>query len=92
MIDTYGTGVYSDEEPDCVKSVFDASRVFTTQLNLKRPIYQQTAAYGHFGRKRLISLGKGWTKLMPLRPSCLTVALERGELWLTPFYSKDTVI
>lgn len=53
MIDTYGTGAYSDEQLSaCVKDVFDARPgVFTTQLNLKRPIYQQTAAYGHFGRE-----------------------------------------
>ena len=53
MIDTYGTGTYSDEQlSDCVNAVFDARPgVFTTQLNLKRPIYQQTAAYGHFGRE-----------------------------------------
>lgn len=53
MIDTYGTGAYSDEQLSaCVKDVFDARPgVFTTQLNLKRPIYRQTAAYGHFGRE-----------------------------------------
>ena len=53
MVDTYGTGVHSDEALSaCVQSVFDARPgVFTTQLNLKRAIYQQTAAYGHFGRE-----------------------------------------
>ena len=53
MVDTYGTGAYNDEELSaCVKSVFDARPgVFTSQLDLKRPIYQQTAAYGHFGRE-----------------------------------------
>ena len=53
MVDTYGTGVHSDEQLSaCVKEVFDARPgVFTSQLNLKRPIYRQTAAYGHFGRE-----------------------------------------
>ena len=53
MVDTYGTGVHSDEALSaCVRAVFDARPgVFTTQLDLKRPIYQQTAAYGHFGRE-----------------------------------------
>ena len=53
MIDSYGTGIHSDEQLSaCVKKVFDARPgVFTSQLNLKRPIYQQTAAYGHFGRE-----------------------------------------
>jgi S-adenosylmethionine synthetase len=53
MVDTYGTGVHSDEAlSDCVKAIFDARPgVFTSQLNLTRPIYRQTAAYGHFGRE-----------------------------------------
>ena len=53
MVDTYGTGAHSDEQLSaCVKKVFDARPgVFTSQLDLKRPIYQQTAAYGHFGRE-----------------------------------------
>ncbi len=53
MIDTYGTGAHSDKRLSaCVEEVFDARPgVFTSQLNLKRPIYQQTAAYGHFGRE-----------------------------------------
>ncbi len=53
MVDTYGTGIHSDQRlAECVKSVFDARPgVFTSQLNLTRPIYRQTAAYGHFGRE-----------------------------------------
>ena len=53
MVDTYGTGVYSDEKlSECVNHVFDARPgVFTSALNLQRPIYQKTAAYGHFGRE-----------------------------------------
>ena len=52
MIDTYETGKYSDEElAQCVQSVFDCKPgKLTAHLKLERPIYQKTAAYGHFGR------------------------------------------
>jgi S-adenosylmethionine synthetase len=52
MVDTFGTGRISDVEiAERVRSVFDLrpSGIITT-LNLLRPIYQKTAAYGHFGR------------------------------------------
>ena len=52
MVDTYGTGQVTDEQlADCVRSVFPCRPAQLTQhLNLLRPIYRQTAAYGHFGR------------------------------------------
>jgi len=52
MVETFGTGKYPDTQlEDCVKAVFPCQPgVFTKHLNLKRPIYQKTAAYGHFGR------------------------------------------
>ncbi|MGP1459469.1 MAG: methionine adenosyltransferase [Treponema sp.] len=52
MIDTFGTGkVPSSVLQDAVKSVFDCtpSGIIRT-LDLKRPIYEETASYGHFGR------------------------------------------
>jgi len=51
-VDTYGTGIKSDEEIlAIVKSNFDLRPgVLIRDLKLKRPIYQKTAAYGHFGR------------------------------------------
>jgi S-adenosylmethionine synthetase len=52
MVDTFGTGKISDKEiADRVRSVFDLkpSGIIKT-LDLLRPIYQKTAAYGHFGR------------------------------------------
>jgi len=53
MVDTDGTGTHSDEALSaCVEKVFDSRPgVFTSQLKLNRPIYKQTAAYGHFGRE-----------------------------------------
>jgi len=51
-VDTYGTGVKSDEEIlELVKANFDLRPgLIMRELDLKRPIYQKTAAYGHFGR------------------------------------------
>ncbi|GHF50817.1 S-adenosylmethionine synthetase [Deinococcus metalli] len=51
-VDTYGTGTVSDEElAALVAEHFDARpQAIIAQLDLRRPIYAQTAAYGHFGR------------------------------------------
>jgi S-adenosylmethionine synthetase len=51
-VDSYGTGKYKDEDlVKVVNSNFDLRPgVFTRQLELRRPIFRQTAAYGHFGR------------------------------------------
>ncbi len=52
MVDTFGTGVVSDEEiSKAVQKVFDLrpSAIIDT-LDLRRPIYRSTAAYGHMGR------------------------------------------
>lgn len=52
QVDTRGTGVISDEEiAKLVEQVFDMRPdAIIERLNLRRPIYRQTAAYGHFGR------------------------------------------
>ena len=52
MVDTYGTGVVSDEKiADAVCKVFDLRpSAIIDMLDLRRPIYRQTAAYGHMGR------------------------------------------
>ena len=51
-VDTFGTGKYSDEHiEEVVKKVFDLRpKAIIASLDLLRPIYKQTAAYGHFGR------------------------------------------
>ncbi|WP_251548234.1 methionine adenosyltransferase [Limosilactobacillus caecicola] len=51
-IDTFGTGTKSEEELiAAVRQVFDLRPAgIIEMLDLKRPIYKQTAAYGHFGR------------------------------------------
>ena len=51
-VDTFGTGVISDEKiVEIIDKVFDLRpAAIIDTLNLRRPIYKQTAAYGHFGR------------------------------------------
>ncbi len=53
MVDTFGTGKVSDEKiADAVKKVFDLRPAAIIEaLDLRRPIYTPTSAYGHFGRK-----------------------------------------
>jgi S-adenosylmethionine synthetase len=52
MVDTYGTGKFSDEKiAQCVREVFPTKpAALISHLNLLQPIYAETAAYGHFGR------------------------------------------
>ena len=52
MIDTFGTGKLSDEKlVEMIRENFDLSpKGIITKFDLRRPIYKQTAAYGHFGR------------------------------------------
>lgn len=52
MIDTFGTGKVSETElTKAVRKVFDFRPAgMIKMLDLRRPIYKQTAAYGHFGR------------------------------------------
>ena len=52
MVDTFGTGKLSDEKiVDIVRENFDLRPAgIIKMLDLRRPIYKQTAAYGHFGR------------------------------------------
>ena len=52
LIDTAGTGKLPDSELEkIIRSQFDLSpAAIIKALNLRRPIYEQTAAYGHFGR------------------------------------------
>ncbi len=54
-VDTFGTGSVSDEALEAaVDKVFDLRpTAIINRLNLRRPIYRQTAAYGHFGRPEL---------------------------------------
>ena len=55
MADTFGTGKVSDEKlVEIIRENFDLRPAgIIKMLNLRRPIYKQTAAYGHFGRNDL---------------------------------------
>jgi S-adenosylmethionine synthetase len=52
LVDTYGTGVLSDEDlAGLLSDVFDLTpKGIIEKLRLRRPIYQKTTNYGHFGR------------------------------------------
>ena len=52
MVDTFGTGKLSDEKfVDIIRENFDLRPAgIIKMLDLRRPIYRETAAYGHFGR------------------------------------------
>ncbi|PIR44564.1 MAG: methionine adenosyltransferase [Candidatus Vogelbacteria bacterium CG10_big_fil_rev_8_21_14_0_10_51_16] len=55
LVETFGTGKLDQEKLEkIIRKVFDLTPAGTIkQLDLKRPIYKQTASYGHFGRSDL---------------------------------------
>ena len=72
MVDTFGTGKVSNERlVEIIRENFDLRPAgIIKMLDLRRPIYKQTAAYGHFGRT---DLDLPWEKLdkVELLKSCL---------------------
>ena len=76
MVDTYGTGVVSDEELcEAVNKVFDLRpAAIIDKLELRNPIYRQTAAYGHMGRT---DVSLPWEKTDKVNE--LKNALNRGN-------------
>ena len=73
LVDTEGTGKYSDEAlATAVAKVFDfRPAAIIEALELRRPIYRQLAAYGHIGRE---DLGVNWEKTD--RTEALKAALQ----------------
>ena len=61
MVETFGTGKYSDEEiSKAVNKVFDLRpAAIIKALDLRKPIYRKLAAYGHMGREEL---GVAWER------------------------------
>ena len=59
MVDTFGTGKVADEKiEEAVEKVFDLTpAAIIRELDLRKPIYRQLAAYGHMGRE---DLGVKW--------------------------------
>ena len=64
-VDTHGTGQVPDEEIErIVAQCMDLTpRGIRQHLGMNRPIYQRTAAYGHFGREPEIDGGFSWEKI-----------------------------
>ncbi len=62
MVDTFGTGIVSDEKiAQAVVKVFDLRpTAIIKELDLRRPIYRKLAAYGHMGRE---DLGVPWERV-----------------------------
>ena len=61
LVDTFGTGTVSDDKLEAaVRKVFDLRpAAIIRDLDLRKPIYRQLAAYGHMGRE---DLGVSWEK------------------------------
>ena len=53
LVETFGTGIVSDEKiSEAIAKTFDLRPgAIIKDLDLRRPIYRKTAAYGHFGRE-----------------------------------------
>ena len=62
MVETFGTGKLSEEKlVEIIRENFDLRPAgIIRMLDLRRPIYKQTAAYGHFGA---MTLNLPWEKL-----------------------------
>jgi S-adenosylmethionine synthetase len=65
MVNSFGTGVASDSTLErAVRDVFDLRpREIIRALGLKKPIFRQTATYGHFGREPTEDGGFSWERL-----------------------------
>jgi S-adenosylmethionine synthetase len=77
MVDSFGTGVVPDARlEDAVREVFDLTPAgINKALDLRKPIYSPTAAYGHFGRK---PYARGGLQFFPWERTDRTAALLRA--------------
>jgi S-adenosylmethionine synthetase len=73
-VNTFGTGTIDDLDLcDIVTEVFDLRpKAILEALNLRRPVFQPTAAYGHFGRE-----GDGFTWEKTTKVAALKAAAEK---------------
>ena len=96
LVDTFGTGTVSDEKlTQAVLATFDARPgMLIQELDLRRPIFRKTAAYGHFGReepeftwektplveklKEHAHAGNGHSKAAPAKKSGKSSAVARA--------------
>jgi S-adenosylmethionine synthetase len=72
MVTTEGTGVVSDEKiAQAVEQVFDLRpKGIVQMLDLLRPIYEKSAAYGHFGREQAEFSWERTDKAAALKAAC----------------------
>ncbi len=72
MVDTFGTGEVEDDRlTRAIRDVFDLTpRGIITELDLLRPIYRKTAAFGHFGRSEPEFSWERTDRTADLRTAC----------------------
>jgi S-adenosylmethionine synthetase len=80
MVDTFETGIIPDEQmTDLVRAVFSLTpRGIIESLDLRRPIYRPTAAYGHFGRSEPTFTWERSDKAEALRKAAAVRSAEVG--------------
>jgi S-adenosylmethionine synthetase len=81
FVDTFGTGVVGDRQvEEAVRGEFDLTpRGIITALDLRKPIYRATAAYGHFGRTpETVGRGRGARTLFTWERTDRARALRRA--------------
>jgi S-adenosylmethionine synthetase len=80
MVDTFDTGIIPDERmTDLVRDVFSLTpRGIIESLDLRRPIYRPTAAYGHFGRSEPTFTWERSDKAEALRKAAAVRGAEVG--------------
>ena len=80
MVDTFETGIIPDEQlTDLVRTVFSLTpRGIIESLDLRRPIYRPTAAYGHFGRSEPTFTWERSDKAEALRKAAVIRGAEVG--------------
>jgi S-adenosylmethionine synthetase len=80
MVDTFETGIIPDEQmTDLVRAVFSLTpRGIIDSLDLRRPIYRPTAAYGHFGRSEPTFTWERSDKAATLRKAAAVRGAEVG--------------
>ena len=83
-VDTFGTGKVSEEKlVELIRKNFDLRPAgIIKELDLRRPIYRQTAAYGHFGRNDLDVPWERTDKAEALKAQALSlINREKPSLW-----------
>ncbi|HEX7938316.1 MAG TPA: methionine adenosyltransferase, partial [Gemmatimonadaceae bacterium] len=81
MVDTFGTSIVPEREiMNAVRDTFDLTpRGIISALDLRKPIYRETSAYGHFGRKpRQVGAGKKGRTLFSWEQTDRAAALQRA--------------